>query len=372
MPASGTQQKNAKQYEKIQLILSLTETLLTIVLILFFVIFDYSRALREWVGQAATDPYVRLLLFSVVVGGGFSLITVPFSYISGFWLEHHYGLSNQRFLQWVWEQMKAFLVGIVLFLPVFLVFYYFLRNYPETWWLLTATILFLFSVVLGRIAPQIIFPLFYKFERLDDEDLLQRMRRLAKEGRFRLDGIFRFNMSKNTRKANAAFTGLGKSKRIILGDTLLDSFTHEEIESVFAHEVGHYVHRHLWIGIITGTLSSYLSLYLAHIIYKLIVFRAGYSGLDDLAVLPVLAIILSLITFFVSPVSNALSRRHERQADRYALLKSSEPAAFISALEKLAEINLADKSPHPVVEFLFHGHPSLGKRIRFARAVLES
>jgi STE24 endopeptidase len=198
------------------------------------------------------------------------------------------------------------------------------------------------------------------------------MNRLAKLGKFNLDGIYRFNMSKNTKKANAAFTGLGKSKRIILGDTLLESFTGDEIETVFAHEVGHYAHKHLLIGIITGTVSSYLSLFLADMIYQSVVRSYHFQGIDDLAVLPILTIALTVITVIFSPISNALSRRNERQADRYALRNSSQPSAFISAMEKLAEQNLADRTPHPLVEFLFHGHPSVEKRIKFSKAILDS
>lgn len=369
---SSEHQHKAKQYEKLHLILSMGETVLSIILIILFVTSGYSEQLKYYVASWVVNPYLQLLLFTAIAGTVFSVIFFPFSYISGYWLEHRYDLSNQNFMQWIWEKFKAFLVGAVLFLPVFLIFYYFLRNYPDTWWIWTATILFIFSVVIGRIAPQIIFPLFYKFEKLDDEEIFERMKRLADKGNFNLDGVYRFNMSKTTKKANAAFTGLGKSKRIILGDTLLDSLSYDEIEAVFAHEVGHYYRKHLLIGVLTSTIISYLSLFLAHLIYHTIVNQYGFTGVDDLAALPILTVILSLLTFFISPVSNALSRLHERQADRYALQNSADPKAFITALEKLADKNLSDKSPHPVVEFLFHSHPSLERRLRFAETVLSS
>ena len=227
--------------------------------------------------------------------------------------------------------------------------------------------MFLFSVVIGRIAPLVIFPLFYKFEKLDDPGLLQRMEKLAKDGKFKLEGVYRFNMSKTTKKANAAFTGLGKSKRIILGDTLIEKFTQDEIESVFAHEVGHFVHKHLMIGVITGTISSYLSLFVAYKIYEAILNPIGYTGQADLAALPLLSLILTIISLVVSPLMNISSRRHERQADHYALEHSSVPIAFLTALKKLGETNLADESPHPVIEFLFHSHPSISRRLQFAK-----
>jgi STE24 endopeptidase len=362
-------QQKAKQYERLHLILSLSETVLSLLLVIYFVVSGLSSTLDDLVSTWSSNPYVQLIVFLGIAGGSFSVILFPFSFISGFWLEHRYGLSNQTLFQWLWEKAKASMVGLVLFLPVVIVFYYFLRSYPDTWWIWTATILFLFSVVLGRIAPQVIFPLFYKFERLEDEQIVKRMKRLSEKGRFNLDGVYRFNMSKTTSKANAAFTGLGKSKRIILGDTLLETLSHDEIESVFAHEVGHYTHKHLLIGVVTGTITSYLSLFLADLIYEGAVNTYGFSGLDDLAALPMLTVILSILTFFISPVSNMLSRFHERQADRYALENSTDPGAFLTALEKLADKNLTDRTPSPVIEFLFHSHPSLEKRLRFAESI---
>jgi STE24 endopeptidase len=358
---------DAKKYERIKLSLSISETVISIVLILIIIFAGYAIELRNWAQTLVQNPYAQLLIFAAILGLIFSVISIPLSFISGFWLEHYYGLSNQSFFAWVWEKLKGLFVGLILIIPILLIFYYFLRNYPDSWWFWTATVMFLFSVVIGRIAPVLIFPLFYKFEKLDDPGLIQRMEKLAKEGKFKLEGVYRFNMSKTTKKANAAFTGLGKSKRIILGDTLIDKFTHDEIEAVFAHEVGHYVHKHMLVGIITGTIASYLSLFIAHQIYNGLLTPLGYNAQADLAALPLLSLILTIISLVSSPIMNINSRRHERQADRYALKHSSVPIAFLTALKKLGETNLADESPHPAVEFLFHSHPSIKKRLEFAQ-----
>lgn len=366
-----TENSKAKRYENIKLILGLTETILSVVILIIFIFSGYSKELRDIVSGWAVNPYWRLLAFIGVLGAAFSLISFPLSYISKFWLEHHYNLSNQTFFAWLLEKIKAFALTIILFVPIIILFYYFLRNYPESWWFWMASVLFVFSVVIGRIAPQVIFPLFYKFELINDEDIVKRMKNLAKKGRFALSGVYRFNMSKTTKKANAAFTGLGKSKRIIIGDTLLDKFSIDEIEAVFAHEAGHYVHKHILIGIITGTLSSYITLYAAHLIYQYSIIKMGYQSPDDLAAIPLLSIILTVISFITMPVFNALSRRHEYQADRYALQNSSNPQAFITSMQKLSETNLTDKSPHPLVEFLFHAHPSTEKRIQAAEGEIE-
>lgn len=359
-------QAAARRYEKIKLIVSISETILALTILAVFTFSGYSAILRDFVNDVVSNPYLRLLTFLAFIGLGFSVIDIPLSFYTGYYLEHRFQLSNQTFMRWVWEETKGFLVGVILMTPILLIFYFLLLNHPQTWWFWTACVMFVFSIVLGRIAPQVIFPLFYKFEKLDDPALLDRMNALAVKGGFALQGVFRFNMSKNTKKANAALTGLGKSKRIILGDTLLEKFSPDEIETVFAHEVGHFVHKHLWIGVFTGTILSFFTLFIADQIFNWAIRKTSLRGVADLAALPLLSIILGVLAFILEPLSNALSRNHERQADRYALNNGAQPASFINAMQKLSALNLTDQTPHPLVEFLFHSHPSIAKRIRTA------
>ena len=359
-------EKKAKRYEKIKLSLSIGETALTFILLLVFVAFGYSAALGQFVSQYWENAYARFFAYIFLLSAGLSLITFPIDYISGYWLEHRYDLSNQTFASWLWEKTKGLLVGAVIFIPVMFIFYYLLRNFPQSWWLWLAIFMFIFSVVLGKIAPLIIFPLFYKFTPLENEALLQRMRKLAEKGGFSLDGVYRFDLSKTTKKANAAFTGMGKTKRIIIGDTLLDNFSTDEIEAVFAHEVGHYVHKHIYMGIAVSTVTSFLSFYLANLFYVKLLPLFSFNDIADPAALPLLFLILSLITLIITPFSNALSRRHERQADLYALQNIDNPESFKTSMIKLSELNLSDSEPHPLVEFLFHSHPSIKKRVAFA------
>jgi len=362
----------AKRYERIKLLLNIGETVLVLLGMIIFIFGGYSIRWRNLTDVYCANPYLRLLIYLAGLGLAFSVISLPVGYIGGYWLEKKYRLSNQTFWSWVWEETKALLVGLVLFIPIILIFYYLLLHTPQTWWLWTALVLFVFSVLMGRLAAQVIFPLFYKFEKLENTEILSRMKTLAQKGGFRLEGIFRFNMSKTTKKANAAFTGLGKSRRIIIGDTLLESFSVDEIEAVFAHEVGHFVHRHLKQGIMTGTLITFFSLYVADYFYERLLSGMGFNGPADPAALPLLFLIISLIAFITTPLSNGLSRRNERQADRYALANGTRPEAFISAMEKLSEMNLSDKEPHPMVAFLFHSHPSISSRIKMARTFIEN
>ncbi len=362
----------AKKYERIKLIFSLTESILSFLLLASLIFSGAARWLSEISQLMVSNSYSQLLVFVFLLGLPFFILGAPFSWYSGFRLEHKYGLSNQTFGAWLWENTKALMVGLVLGLPLLLIFYALLRHQPQTWWFWLGTVLFFFSVIIGRIAAQVIFPLFYKFEPLDHPELLSRMNRLADLAGFRLQGIYRFDMSKTTKKANAALTGLGKSRRIIFGDTLLDNFSPVEIEAIFAHEVGHVHHRHLLTGIITGTVAAYLQLYLADRFLQPLMRWQEIGTISDLTVLPLLAPILTLTGLVFGPLTNALSRFHERQADRYALKNAEVPASFKTALEKLAEQNLSDPDPHPLIEWFFHSHPSIKKRLRLAEQQLQS
>jgi STE24 endopeptidase len=240
-------------------------------------------------------------------------------------------------------------------------------NFENYWWFILGIFMFFFSVIIGRIAPVLIFPLFYKFKPIENEAVKNRILNICKKAGVEIKGIFVFDMSKNTKKANAAFTGLGKSKRIILGDTLMDKFTGEEIESVFAHEVGHYKRKHIFKLMFLSTILTFAGLYLTSVLYKQSLSIFEFNYIYELSALPLIALFLSLYGLVTTPISNILSRKYEWEADTFALDTSGNSEAFISAMEKLAEQNLADKVPNKIIEFLFHSHPSLQKRIEFAR-----
>lgn len=366
--AGTSSHEKAKRYNRIRITLSLLETVLLFVFALIIVLSGLSGTLAEFVHRVTNNDYFALLMFAGALGLLEIALSLPLSFYSGYMIEHRFALSNQSLGRWAWEKAKSALVSVPIFIPILLVFYYFIKEYGNFWWLPVGVIVFLFSVVLARLAPTLIFPLFYKFRPLEDGSLKERILKLCGDLGMRVEGIFSFNMSKNTKKANAGFTGIGKSKRIILGDTLLDNFTVEEIETVFAHELGHYKHGHVRKGILAGMMSTFAGLFLTAWLYETSLSSFGFTRIDELAALPVLSIWLGIYGLLTSPLNNALSRRFERDADRFALEKTKNTVAFVSAMKKLAELNLADTSPHPVVEFLFYSHPSIEKRLKFAES----
>ena len=358
--------KLAKKYSKINQIISLSETVIFFAITVIFIAGGYSKEVKELAFSFTTNDYAAVLIFFGIFGIIQSAITFPLSFYSDYTLEHKYGLSNQTIPGYFKEKIKGMLIGLLLGIPLLLIFFFIIKNYSESWWLILGAVMFFFSVIIGRLAPTLIMPLFYKFKPLENEEIKQKILSLCEKTGVRIRGIFEFDMSKNTKKANAAFTGIGKSKRIILGDTLLKNFSPEEIETVFAHEMGHYKKRHIMKLMTVSVVMTFAGLYLTSLAYSNSLNTFGFNSVSEIAALPLLFIYLSLFGLITSPISNILSRKFEWEADTFALETTRDKGAFISAMEKLADQNLADKTPNKIIEFLFHSHPSIDKRIKFA------
>jgi STE24 endopeptidase len=354
---------NSKKYNNIKLGVGIAQGIASFILVLVFVLSGLSTTLQNFLSNYLSNNYLLFLAFTIatVVAGG--IIFFPVNLYTDFYLEHKYELSNQSFGKWIWENLKTILVSLVIGIPILLLFFYSLNKFDELWWLPFAIILFVLSVILARIVPVLILPLFYKITPIDDEELKKRIQNLAEEAGIKVENVYKFDMSKNTKKANAAFTGLGKSKRILLGDTLLENYSQDEIETVIAHELGHYKRKHIIKNIIIGTASSFLTLFLIALFYRLSINWFGFESIHVIAALPILALWSMLIGLVQTPLSNILSRKFEYEADEYAISSTHKKAAFINTLEKLTEQNLGDKDPHPFVEWFFYSHPSIKNRI---------
>jgi STE24 endopeptidase len=356
----------AKTYARLKLATGVAASVVLFLFLLAVTASGWSSDLERWARTVHPNLYVALAVFAGALWAAQSLLAAPFTYYSGFVLEHRFHLSDRSFAGWAGDHLKGLLVTLPLAGALGIAAYACLRTFGDAWWLPVAALVTLASVVMTGIAPVLIFPLFYKFVPLDDGALKQRIAGLCTRARLRFDGIFTFNLSKTTRKANAGFAGIGRSRRIILGDTLMRGFTDHEIETVVAHELGHHAHRHIPVGLAIGAASSFLGLYAASRAYAWSLPFFGLTSTTDFAALPLLALWLALFGLVTTPLGNMLSRRHERQADAYAIRVTGRPDAFASALRKLGTTNLADPSPHPLVEFLFYSHPSLSRRLRAA------
>ncbi|MGA9389392.1 MAG: M48 family metallopeptidase [Candidatus Sulfotelmatobacter sp.] len=284
----------------------------------------------------------------------------------GFRLERKFQLSNQKFRSWLWDEVKGFLVGLILAALVVELLYFMIRQFPQHWWLITWALFIGLFVLLAQLAPVVLLPIFYKFEPMDNEDLRRRLVQLGERAGTRVRGVYRWKLSEKSKKANAALTGLGNTRRIILADTMLDNYAPEEIEAVLAHELGHHVHKHMLKSILVQAGITLLGFWMANFVLHYAVDHHMFEELSDFANLPLLAMTATVLSLLLMPALNAYSRYNERQADRYAFESIANVQPFISSMNKLAQQNLAERTPSKWIELLFHSHPSISKRVAAA------
>lgn len=361
-------QEQAIEYARIRRRLMLGDLALGGIYALLWLLTGWSIALRDYLLGLTNNDWLLVAGFILVFGGIYFLIDLPLGYYSSYVLPHRYGLSTQTFKGWIGDQVKSVLVGGVLGLLVIEIIYFVLRISPNLWWLWAGLILLFFNVILANLAPVLLMPLFYKFVPLEEEhaDLVARLLNLAERAGTRVRGVYKFDMSRRTKAANAAITGLGNTRRIILGDTLIEEFTPDEIETVLAHELGHQVHRDIPIGILVESVITLGGLYLASLVLEWAVAALGYTGVSDIAAMPLFVLVMGAYGLLVMPLGNAFSRWREIRADEYALKMTGKGEAYASALTRLANQNLAEADPEPWVESLLYSHPALGKRIAMA------
>jgi STE24 endopeptidase len=362
-------QKQAKEYSRIKRRLWLVDTLFSAAYALAWLFLGWSISLRQWLMTITTNDWLLVALYITIFGGIYAALSLPLGYYSGFVLPHRFGQSNQSFKDWIVDQLKGLAIGAPLGLLMLELLYLALRLTGNTWWLWVAGGLLLFNVILSNLAPVLIMPLFNKYVPLGDEhkELQERLLNLAKNANTKVKGVFKFDMSKRTKAANAALTGIGNTRRIILGDTLINEFTLDEIETVLAHELGHHVHKDIPFLIAFGTLSTTLSLFIASLALNSTVSYFSFTSPADIAAFPALMLILSAYGLLTSPIDNAVSRWRENMADDYALSSTKKSEAFASAFTRLANQNLGEIDPEKWVVFLFYSHPPLGERIEKAR-----
>lgn len=357
--------QQAKEYSKIKLSVGITEGVLSIIILFLFIALGYSKKLEVFVYGFTSNPYLALIYFGLIIGIASSIITFPVDYFFGFRLEHKFGLSNLTFTGWLLEKFKAAIIGGVIAAPIAFLFYWLISSY-QYWWFYLGCVVFGYSVLLAKIAPVLIMPLFYKFKPIENENLKHKLLKLCDEAGFKVSGVYSFNMSKTTKKANAAFTGMGKTKRIILGDTLLENFTEDEIETVFAHELGHYKKGHIRKNILFSIFGTFIGLFIMAQVYDFLLPEFGFLHPWDIGALPLLALIAGIWSFMTSPLGAALSRRFEFEADRFAIDMTKNYGSFKSTMEKLVDQNLSNDEPNKLVEFWTHSHPSVKRRLQAA------
>ncbi len=370
-PMTAEERAEAKRYGRCDLACTIVDKLVDVAY-LGVIALVVARPMDAWLSGFPLLEACRSLRLLAMLGIVFSfhvLVSFPLSCYSGHVLEHRFGLSNQTFLAWLWRYAKRVMLAGGFSIAMLWGLFWLIWITGPFWWLAGAGAFFVVSVVLGRMLPVLILPLFYKIERLADPELHDRLARLAEGTGISIEGVYRMGLSEETVKANAMLSGLGRTRRVLLGDTLLDRFTADEIEVIFAHEIGHHVYRHLHKVLFSFILYSAAGFCICDRLLGAWVAGAG-GGFDysqtPVAAAPLLMFLLTVFFVVLEPVQNAISRRYERQSDRYALDRTGAKAAYRSAFRKLARVNKADPDPHWLDVLLFHAHPPIAQRLALA------
>jgi len=357
----------ARRYNRIRRWIGIADFVVGFLFLIVLLVTGWSNWLRDLAYRLGFQNYslslfIYLLLLLVIS----KALGIGLEYY-GFLLEGRFKLSTQRFSSWAGDELKGFLVGLVLGTVVVEVLYLTIRQWPQHWWMLAWALFMALFILLAQLAPIVLFPIFYKFEPLDNEDLRRRLVVLSERAGTRVRGVYRWKLSEKSKKANAALTGLGATRRIILADTLLDNYTAEEIEAVLAHELGHHVHRHILKSIFVQAAITLFGFWAANWVLHYAVDQQMFEELSDFADMPLLALVSVVLSFLLMPALNAYSRFNERQADRYAFESISSVEPFITSMNKLAEQNLAERTPSKWVEWFFHSHPAISRRLAAAK-----
>jgi STE24 endopeptidase len=317
-------------------------------------------------GSASTVAVFTCLLLVVL-----ELAGLPIRFYQTFVLEHRYDLSAVPLRVWILDHFKAVAISVALGLTAAETVYFALGRWPRWWWAASAGAFIVAIVFLARMTPVLLLPMFYRFKPLDRAALRTRLESLSERAGLPVLGIYEWGLGEKTRRANAALVGTGRSRRILLSDTLLAHYTDDEIEVILAHELGHHAHRDIRNGLLLESLLIVISFGAAALALHGLWRQLSLSGPTDVAGLPLLLIVGGGISLLSRPAVNALSRRNEHRADWFALKMTERPDAFVSAMRRLAAQNLAEERPSAATLWLFHTHPPFEQRIQAARAFLS-
>ncbi len=360
----------ATAYQRTKLTFSLVSMSLNIVIPLVFLFSGGSEAIRNLVEDWTSVSALIVVLYMLVAGAGLQVIEFPLEIYSGFIVEKRFGLSKISIWTWLLDWLKGTAITSGLLLVIISGMYWLLRSQPDLWWLWSAIGASVLVVILMALVPVLLMPLFYKFEPIPEGELKNRLFALADKIGTHVQGVYVWHLGDKTSKANAAVTGWGRTRRIIISDTLIEANTPEEIEVVMAHELGHHVRWDIWKMLAVSIALIFISFFVIDLALVAWIDSLGLRGIDDIAGLPLVILVGAVVSLVALPISNWLSRKAETAADMYALNLTGLRDEFISAMNKLGDQNLSHKQPHPLVEFLFHSHPSIQHRIDNANSWL--
>ena len=351
---------------------SLIQALCSAVVLLAFIFSGIFGKIEICLGQFGLHSYLEGIIFIYIVTFILSFLMFPFTIYSEFVIEKKYGFSNMTIPMFIADILKSAAIGIIISFPLLLALFWFVDKTGDFWWIFAFVFTAIFQIVLIILYPMVIAPIFNKFEKLEEGSLTQRLFALALKLNFSISGIFKMDGSKRSKHSNAYFTGFGKSRRIVLFDTLLNLLGEKEIEAVLAHEIGHYKKRHLIKGIILSLAVMFCGFFILSLLlhYDPLFTAFGFTGSSAYGIITLMALYSSSFTYYLSPLFNWLSRKNEYEADRFAVLAVENKVSLKEALLKLGKDNLSNPVPHPLYSFFHYSHPVLSERLKAIEKII--
>jgi STE24 endopeptidase len=362
----------ARRYSRIQLAWTIGETAFGVASLAWLALSGRSASLRRRLQRTLPDERLVVPAYLAVLTTGSWLVHLPLAACRDLLIERAFGLTHQSPRTWLSDAIKSLALNLGIAVPVASGAWIVVQRRPRDWWLILPSAFVPVLIVAGRLAPVLIMPLFNRFDPVTDPEILARLQTLASRAGIEIAAVYRMDMSRQTDKPNAFFAGLGGAKRIVLSDTLLEHFPPDEIETIVAHELGHQVRGDLWrmmaVTAAGGYGVAFLTSRLAPILIAVLRRRTGVHDMNDVAAMPVVGLAASLAGLVATPISAAISRAMERQADRFALDMTCNGRAYASALRRIAAKSLADPSPPRLVRIVLATHPPISERIASATA----
>ncbi len=360
--------ENVYLYRKDAMSVWAIKTILAFAIPLFFLISKLSQKISISAGDGR-NLFLSGLLYGFAFFGIVFLINLPFDYYSSYVLMHKYGLTDQSFIRWLELMIKGFVINDLIMCLFLWIPYYLMYRSPNTWWLQVGVLLIPVIIFMVFISPFIIDPIFNNYTSIEEGSLGQKINILLEDAKVEDAEIFMVDKSRDTKTMNAYMTGIYKSKRIVLWDTTVNNLSEDEVLSITAHEIGHYVKGHIWKNILSSTLASIIILYLVFIssnwILKSSYGAFGFKNMYNYASIPLLILTLNIFVFLSNPISNYISRNMEIEADSYEISLTQDRESAVSAMKKLYDTNLGIPRPSKIYELWYYTHPPLDERIKF-------
>ncbi|MFA5059449.1 MAG: M48 family metallopeptidase [Candidatus Omnitrophota bacterium] len=357
----------SKAYQQARKIIFIIGFLANIIIFLAFFLSGLSVALRDIAYGFSQNFFIVNAIYMCALSLGLLLVHFPLDFLGEFILEHRFQLSNQKFHEWLWDLTKRFFLQLMLTLLIVEVGYILLDRFPRTWWVWAGAFWLFLTLILAKITPNVLIPIFYKYSKIGNEELRARILGLFEKAKIPVQNAYMVDFSKKTKKANAFICGLGKGRRVVLSDTLVSDFSIPEIEAVVAHEIGHYKHHDILKLTIFHTLTTLLGFFIMNRLWEVFAAHSPAIHIADIAFFPVLAVAFSMFSFLMMPLSNSFSRYLEVKADLFSLKATLAPQHFISMMKKLGVKNLSEFNPGLLTEIFLYDHPPISKRIDLAQ-----